>query len=243
MPYVGHDLDDACWGESILFDLSAEQSMSAGEHITSVENWQIRNAAGSPNVDATPSAVIDGDATFDGMNTFQRLTFPDGRSTFTRYEVFARVRTNFNNAIVLSSRIFVKPIRLADVQFRKIDVGSSLIHTFNFDKDLRPGEDIVSAAWGIRVAPDSPNPDSAVATRLVDNPVNGRFETHHRLTFGSDIVAPVLYLAWATIVTTFGNVMKLFSYEKAIPSLVSSGPPPISNFAMGAFLAIVLEDI
>lgn len=92
--------------------------------------------------------------------------------------------------------------------FDAADPQESEVYSFDFVRDLAPGETIASAVWTCEVAPDSPVADAGAATRLVGPPGNDGQVTMQRV---AGLVDGVKYVLQAVVTSSLGNQVSLWS--------------------------------
>lgn len=89
--------------------------------------------------------------------------------------------------------------------FDPMDAGESGMLGFDFVNDLASGETISNATWTCEAVEGT---DAQAATRLVGSPQNTGTLTKQRV---AGLVAGVRYLLQATVTTSAGNTLSLWS--------------------------------
>lgn len=94
--------------------------------------------------------------------------------------------------------------------FDPIDEGEIGDFTFDFARDdIASGETIVSAVWNCSVAESSIGADPSASSRLSGSPYITGLTTMQRV---SGTVGGVKYVLQASVTTSLGNVLSLWSY-------------------------------
>ncbi len=89
--------------------------------------------------------------------------------------------------------------------FDPAEAGESEVFAFDFAKDLTPGEAISTTSWSLSVMDGK---DSAPASRLSGLAQVLGTQSQQRI---ANLVSGVTYKVTATVVTTSGNTLKLWS--------------------------------
>lgn len=103
--YVGRDFDPSDVGESELYCFDFVRDLQTGDTVTAAV-WTCAVAAISEGTDAEASTRIDGDATFQGTKTFQRIT---GLQPGVIYRIQAIVSTQKGDEVSLWSHVESQP--------------------------------------------------------------------------------------------------------------------------------------
>lgn len=93
--------------------------------------------------------------------------------------------------------------------FSPVDVGEVISEAFDFVNDLAAGDSIASVAWSCTVSAESTGTDSAPATRMSGTPNIIGTATYQRF---AGMLPGVTYLLLATVTTTLGDQLKLWSH-------------------------------
>jgi len=97
----------------------------------------------------------------------------------------------------------------ADRDFDPADPDESEVYSFDFVKELAPGESISSAVWTCIVASDSEASDGLASSRLSGAPTNAGTISSHRVI---GLLTGVKYVLQAVVTTSASNLVALHSH-------------------------------
>jgi hypothetical protein len=96
--------------------------------------------------------------------------------------------------------------------FDPADAVESSLYTFDFVNEMQDGDTITAATWACAVAAASEGADASPATHVIGSAIFLGTETSQRV---SGLLAGVIYVLSATVTTTKGDTLSLWSHVKS----------------------------